>query len=574
MAIQRRLSRVSGALAAFIFCLVLIVLILVLNFRNTYITPFGPLSSNAHSAYTAGTTVVAVLITAFITGQIRKLWVQKIAGSAGFDRVDSKWRIALGVGSLKDSKHGLWISSSYIIAGLVTTAVVTALTPTVSERLVDSYTAIISSGAPFPQPIDCATIWSPAQAPWNFSSFGWKLSNGSQLWVDASGGGCPTYWARELAGGINPLTPHQCAYTDKGVCVAPSAIGAPVSIYATPAEGVYNTHLGSLIRSTASNVVSTTQCVPVMTSNPVSCQAGGTLYLGSTYLSVLSVDGSCNITGALSLNPADGNTMAKYLCPYLDVGQATIVFGATGGYAGALGLAVGDKEEWILANETTYAGIYSLQYAITCTMDVRSAWGFRNVTLYPWNKADYTDGWILIAENDQECDHGSEYDTTEMDGLFAVAATSSWQLLIEGDGADGWWQTINDLTNPFVGPTPRSTFAFANSQNGLEDVLGVVAALVGAYMNNTAVTVPASAVITNMRVGSGKWYAIIFVLPPLGAAIILAVLVFQVVRGSVEMVVEELVVYRGKQHPAEELGVQEELGPLKSGWHYYNIRET
>jgi hypothetical protein len=522
------------------------------------------------------TTIVAVLITTFISSQIRKLWVQKIAGNVGFGHVDSKWRIALGVGSLKDSKHGLWISGSYIIAGLVTTAVVTAVTPTVSTRPVDSYNAIISSGAPFAQPTDCATVYSPEQNPLSWTPFVWDLPNGDQLGVYASGGGCPTYLTEQLAYGINPISPQQCAYTDKGVCIDPSAIGAPVTIYATPSEGIFNTHLGSLIRSTASNVKSTTQCVPVMTSNPVSCQAGGSLRLGTNSLTVISADGSCNITGALATDPAQGNTMASELCTRGAVGQTTILFGATGGYAGWLGLSVGDIKAWEEGNRTANADNFSLHYAVTCTVDVRPTYTFRNVTLYPWNKADYTDGWLVIAEDLQECDYGSEYDTTDMNGLFAVAATSSWQLLVQNLGQDGWFQTLSSLANDqFSEPIPRSTFAFANSKNGLEDVLGLVAALVGAYMNNTAVAVPASAIVTNTRVGSGEWYAGILVLPPIGAAIVLAVLAFQVARGPGEMAVEELVVYKAKQDRGEVGVVREELRPFNHGHYYsYNLRET
>jgi hypothetical protein len=293
-------------------------------------------------------------------------------------------------------------------------------------------------------------------------------------------------------------------------------------------------------------------------------------------LTAVSADGSCSITGDLASDPAHGNTMASYLCPIGDVGQATIVFGATGGYAGWLGLSVGDKEEWILGRQTSNAGNYSLHYVVTCTVDVRPTYKFRNVTLYPWNKVDYTDGWLLIAEDLQECDYGSEYDATNMNGLFAVAAASSWQLLTQNDGEDGWFQTLNTLANDqFSKPIPRSTFAFANSKNGLEDVLGVVAALVGAYMNNSAVAVPASAIVTNTRVGSGEWYAIIFILPPVGAAIILAVFAFQVVRGTVEMEVEELVVFKAKQHRAEVGVVREELRPFNSGSYYsYNARES
>jgi hypothetical protein len=83
----------------------------------------------------------------------------------------------------------------------------------------------------------------------------------------------------------------------------------------------------------------------------------------------------------------------------------------------------------------------------------------------------------------------------------------------------------NFSDNPYA--HKRTTFAFTESQNGLEDVFGVTAAMVGAYMNSSMINVPATTVFTTTRIGSGSNWALVFAIPPLATALILAVQIYQ-----------------------------------------------
>lgn len=67
-------------------------------------------------------------------------------------------------------------------------------------------------------------------------------------------------------------------------------------------------------------------------------------------------------------------------------------------------------------------------------------------------------------------------------------------------------------------------YAFNNSANPLEDVLGLTAALVVSRIDSSTVTISGTSLITAMRIGSGDLYALGFLIPPAAAAVILAYL--------------------------------------------------
>lgn len=71
-----------------------------------------------------------------------------------------------------------------------------------------------------------------------------------------------------LAASINVINSDDHVYVDSGVAVERTAMGAPVTLYEGAALQDSSEHYGHAL-------VRTTQCVPVMTSNPVRCQTGG-----------------------------------------------------------------------------------------------------------------------------------------------------------------------------------------------------------------------------------------------------------------------------------------------------------
>jgi hypothetical protein len=221
--------------------------------------------------------------------------------------------------------------------------------------------------------------------------------------------------------------------------------------------------------------------------------------------------------------------MAKGLCTTGKVGQATMVLGATYEYAAWLAFSMGDQSAYDAIRSAVDRGDASSRYVVTCDMDVTNVYGFRKVTFSTRSKINGTAALRLSADDDAECPRPENY-PQDMSGLLAEVAVAPWQVLLENTGIDGWFDTIANFAWINDKTVMRTRFAYNNSRNGLEDVLGITAALVGAYMNSTTVAIPASAVVANMRVGSGYRYAVVFILPPLIAAMAIALLTWRALR--------------------------------------------
>ena len=68
-------------------------------------------------------------------------------------------------------------------------------------------------------------------------------------------------------------------------------------------------------------------------------------------------------------------------------------------------------------------------------------------------------------------------------------------------------------------------YAFNHSANALEDVLGLISALVASRINSSTVAVNGTAVVTVTLVGSAKSFAFAYLAPPTAAAIVLFYLI-------------------------------------------------
>ncbi|KAH7067866.1 hypothetical protein FB567DRAFT_252474 [Paraphoma chrysanthemicola] len=531
MTSSQQIKRALGPIAAFLVCILVVFFILLISFHETKLTQFGVYGTRPRSIYAAVSTILATLITMFISSQLCLLWLQELASQASeadadvdTTRLEAKWRVVLGVGSLTERFKSLRVQLSYLVAGLITAAIVASVTPSASTQSFDDYRPQISSGAPYPFSIYCASVFPPGQTP---RGYFWNLSNGSRLYVNAPGGGCPTRWALRLTYGINVISPEDYAYTDSGVYIHASAMGAPISIYAS--RPGFSNRLLELTNKYNSEVIRTTQCVPVMKSNPVSCRSSGTLQVGANNLTAIADDRSCVVQALLPIDPRTTNAMAKGLCATGKVGQATMVLGATSAYAGWLALSMGDQSAYDAISAAADRGDTSARYVVTCNMDATNVYEFRNVTFSTRSKINGTAALRLSADGDTECSRPANY-SQDMSGLLAEVAVAPWQVLLENTGLDGWFDTIANFAWINDGAIMRTRFAYNNSRNGLEDVLGITAALVGAYMNSTTVTIPASAIVANMRVGSGYRYAVAFILPPLIAAMAIALLTWRALR--------------------------------------------
>jgi hypothetical protein len=108
--------------------------------------------------------------------------------------------------------------------------------------------------------------------------------------------------------------------------------------------------------------------------------------------------------------------------------------------------------------------------------------------------------------------------------FVATAASANWQILLQNEGLDGWF----DLTWQATGDNRPPPYAFLDSKNALEDVLGLVAAMVTARMNSTFLySVPSTVVVSSFRIGSGKFANLAFLVPPVAAALILTYLILR-----------------------------------------------
>jgi hypothetical protein len=109
------------------------------------------------------------------------------------------------------------------------------------------------------------------------------------------------------------------------------------------------------------------------------------------------------------------------------------------------------------------------------------------------------------------------------DRLFATVAVGPYFTLWE-DGGAGWFQSIQnaislygDYGHPANDSIRQPPFAFSDSTNALEDVLGLVAALAGsrAVLNSSLTHTTGSAEVTFTRIGPGRLFAIVYALVPL-----------------------------------------------------------
>jgi hypothetical protein len=162
------------------------------------------------------------------------------------------------------------------------------------------------------------------------------------------------------------------------VAVDSAAIGAPATIYTGPEFQNVSIQYGAYL-------MQTTQCVPVMTSNPVQCKTGGevkvknrTVYIQSSF------NASDNYTTPPFINrdPRKDAVMANRMFANVtgEVGSITMVFGAVTdaigdvAYAADLAQAINDP------NATSYE-MGNSTYVVTCIVNSQNAYNYRWVTL-------------------------------------------------------------------------------------------------------------------------------------------------------------------------------------------------
>ncbi|KAK6340736.1 hypothetical protein TWF696_009060 [Orbilia brochopaga] len=457
---------------------------------------------------------------------IRFLWIEHVdvlltADSNKAKILDRTWRTALGISSISEMLRNLDVQLTYLLAGLVTTAMVASFTPTTFQ--IQKVTPLdIPDGKPY------VCSGENARAPgyiWNSST-----SSTGFFGCGVNYNGCPTRFALTLLGNVNTNNVADYAYDDSGVAVSGSAAGAPLGIYSS-AQYEIGQAFGRLTETLGSNLVDITICTPVMVSTPFQCRVGGTMTTftdpksGLPGASAVSDDGLCVSTQIFQ--DITGNVETSAFCAHGEVGQGTMVFGATYGLTHFLGAGLGLEVPHGINDTLT----------ITCDVDARQSFAYRRVTLSFLNYLSIGAAPLRLygrslSGSEQACipDHETISET-----LFAMAASANWQVIDQNRGNDGLLQGLADKISVFAPwrtddaiETPRlPPWAFPNSRNALEDVLGLTSAIVVSRINSTTVPATAAYRLVATRIGSGQTYSLAYCLPPLAAAFILIIMLIR-----------------------------------------------
>jgi hypothetical protein len=277
----------------------------IILFRDPLLTKGGPLSNAKLNVYTFLITVSATLLTSFIAGQLQLLWVRDIdikleeaTSASQLENLDARWRTSMKIGHYGERFKNFSVETSYVVAALITSCFVAGVSPNLATMVVP-YNATSPDGTEY----YCAESFSPQ----DFSNlFGNQTTiDGTYTWpnptihagtmvnemfVVTDQPGCPLNGGTSVPSAIN-FNPNLFVYWGMGVAVQNSLIGAPASIFGSnPGR---DDEILELTYTHQSSLELTSQCVPVIVNNPISCRPGGTVQLSQQNMSVTSPDGKC-----------------------------------------------------------------------------------------------------------------------------------------------------------------------------------------------------------------------------------------------------------------------------------------
>ncbi|PMD42848.1 hypothetical protein L207DRAFT_623102 [Hyaloscypha variabilis F] len=484
-----------GDILALCGLVVVIALITSIILMAPPLTSSGPLSATDHTILVLLVTVAGTTFSALIASRIRHLMLQLAdstlqrwinpsgnapARSVALARLDKKWRGILAIDSISEKFGNLPIVLVYLFCALITTSIVTTFTPVTYVRTLSYHPLMPDANYGYDE--TCVyMVNSSFEDPRPYS---WSLPNGSHFFIPANAGGCPTRLANILCPNINSISPNKFAYLDQGVAVETGAIGAPASIYSSQPDS--NVPLEQLLQSHGSFILNTTQCVPVMVKNPFQCRPGGKIQYNG------------------------GND---------SIGKGTTVLTGNYGYGPWLASFINDPN----GNVSVTPG-YS--YGVTCAVDASDVFAYRKVILsFQGSNIGVNSSFArTLSSSGEEC---QPLQPTISNILFATVAGANWQLLIQNQGIDGLTDSLSQITGSWRKPP----YAFTNSQNPLEDSLGLVAALVVSRVNNSGNYVPAEdskgeyAYVQATRLGTGKRETLLLLIPLVTTTIVLLSLI-------------------------------------------------
>ncbi|KAH7156042.1 hypothetical protein EDB81DRAFT_785922 [Dactylonectria macrodidyma] len=470
---------------------------------------------NVPSYFIAGITVVATIFTSFVKGRVQhgfmrglekdlrsicdhpepaqlpqpsskpslweKLQERLNRQPSQQELLDRRWRGILGIEGITEkllyTKLFFFI---YLLCALLTTAIVTTFTPNPGSNTID-YEPFVPGPLYIynftPKSDRCAGQGKAGDD----SMLSWNLTNGSYFFARFRRD-CPATRVLSHVNNINSNSPDKYAYVDAGVAVERTAMGASALLYRGSAFQQLEEKHGRFLEKT-------TQCVPVMTSNPVTCKkGGGELRVGddprSLYLT-LDDDFPANARSRYAEFASRNFTRDSGMVNYLwvvdrnhTVGPGVMIFSAYNDPKGKT-LFAKDLARTINDPDQDAGTGGSTTYVVTCMINPLESFEYRLVTLelQAPEKNNSTSESSSAGMAYSRRLSGGEVCTPKEETVgnlhFVAAMTAQKNMVMENYGIDGYFSTVHRV----AGEDRDPPYAFNNSRNGLEDALGVIAAL-------------------------------------------------------------------------------------------------
>jgi len=549
-------------------------LMTVVHFVPILLTSSGSLSVTASRLLNAGVTIAASLLSATVASRIQKALIRSLEtplrkigedlshesqsdGSrelVAISKLESDWRGTLRIDGTLEKPRNLRNFLIFLLCGLITAAIVTDLTPSLTEKSIPYFPMIPDTSFGEYNNFNNRSCFGTLPANTNLSEtrsiYWWNYPNNTKFYA-AQDGDCPVSWVVPLSSNINIYKPDDYVYEISGVGVQRSAIGAPTGLMNGDAILNMSSQYGV-------DLVKTSQCAPVMVRNPVRCERGGrveisgehgmSIQAGTQVGGVPIADRTFNFSYVFEnrwLNK-DSVMLNRMWAASMSDGQLWVANDTAADPTGAIGPAVivfaasndpvgqNPFAQWLAAmvNEPDKAAGSQGNdtYAVTCTIDARDVFAYRAVTLNLHGAGERRTSNLAqyLSGSAEACTPRTPTITHKM---VAAAAVAPYNLVYENTGGSGYFATLATLAGWKHNTT---TMAFPESANPLEDVLGLVAALgVARMLTGESGGVAADfadgqpgarASVQVTRLGTEGREALFLLIPPVGSLVVLTVL--------------------------------------------------
>ncbi|KIM93224.1 hypothetical protein OIDMADRAFT_36012 [Oidiodendron maius Zn] len=389
------------------------------------------------------------------TGTIKTLWVIEAAYADQKNTTSTKRKqrmeVLLGLGSLNAQFSQFQISISFMLTGLITTALVAGLTlsnATTSMSAVafiykdDLNEAYYSS--------DCVSLDNNITQGW----ISWPLANGSILSINPPQCDIEQNLITAISGPYDSSAIQFTLYQLNGVSVTRSAMGAPW-------QGRFGTSFGVddqwgysnfPFSDTSTIFESASQCFPILSLNPVQCRPSGNVLISENSLQVVVPD--CNIsTPIFAVDPRTQGATAAGVCPYPSkFGKGTILIGSTNSHAVTLASEVANFSNFW--PNISLSNIPNNAYAVVCDVDIAPQIAVQTLIF---------DKVSVAASSSNTC---SAEDTEALikaatsDAALLYGMAGLYPLLVQNTYRDGWLDTLFTLVDESFTNSAVKNYAF------------------------------------------------------------------------------------------------------------------